>query len=216
VVAGLERRSRLLSQDEKIRVAYHEMGHAILSLAFGDTETVHKVTIVPRGVAALGYTFRRPTEDRYLMNRRELERKITVLLGGRAAEALFFDDISTGAADDLDKATEIARAMVTRYGMSDFLGPITFERESTPLLGSHMPIKNADYSESTARTIDSEVKRLVEQALQAARSILTQYREIVDRGAKSLVDLETLDEQQLKVLWNQRSKRASLEAISGV
>lgn len=207
VVAGLERKSRLLSQDEKVRVAYHEMGHAVLALAFGETETVHKVTIVPRGIAALGYTFRRPTEDRYLMNRNELEKKIAVLLGGRAAETIFFEDISTGAADDLDKATEIARAMVTRYGMSEFLGPVTFERESTPLLGGHLPVKSADYSESTAKTIDGEVKRLLGQSLEVARVTLTQYRDIVEEGAKNLIDLETLDEQHLKRLWERRNRR---------
>lgn len=204
-VAGLERRSRIISPAEKRRVAYHEMGHAILGLALGQSEAIHKVSVIPRGITALGYTFRRPTEDRYLMNRKELEAKLAMLLGGRASEMIFFDDISTGAADDLDKATEIARAMVTRYGMSDHLGLITFEREQAPLLGSTMGVRSVQYSEETARVIDLEVKGFVERALEQALQVLRHYHNIVVEGAELLLQHETLDEQILKKLWEKRT-----------
>src|SRR5690606_20195855 len=137
IVAGLERRSRLIHPDERYRVAFHEMGHATVALALGQGEAVHKISIIPRGMGALGYTFRRPTEERYLMSRQDLDQKLAILLGGRASEAVFCRDISTGAADDLDKATEIARAMITRYGMSEELGTVTFEKEPALFLGGY-------------------------------------------------------------------------------
>lgn len=201
IVAGLERKSRLLGPEEKRKVAYHEMGHATVALALGKSEAVHKVTIIPRGLGALGYTFRRPTEDRYLMDRRELEAKMAMLLGGRAAEALFFEDISTGAADDLDKATEIARAMITRYGMSDNLGAVTFEREPTPFLGTQVPVRSGNYSEATAQLVDQEVRGLTDHALKVAQKCLLRYRAFVEEAAQLLLSRETLEEQELKALW---------------
>src|SRR6185503_18114342 len=133
--AGLEKRNRLLNPRERKVVAYHESGHALAALALPGTDTVQKVSIIPRGVGALGYTIQRPTDDRYLMGKGELGDRMTVLLGGRAAEELIFSEVSTGAADDLEKATDIARSMVMRYGMAAQLGPVSYERGPTPFLG---------------------------------------------------------------------------------
>ena len=135
IVAGLEKNNRLLNPHEREVVAHHEMGHALVALALPGTDTVHKVSIIPRGIGALGYTIQRPTEDRYLMTREELENKMAVLLGGRAAEHIVFDELSTGAADDLAKATDIARSMVTRYGMDEELGQVAYEKVPQSFLG---------------------------------------------------------------------------------
>jgi cell division protease FtsH len=203
IVAGLERRNRILSDDEKKRVAYHEMGHATVALAMGKGEAVHKVTIVPRGMGALGYTFRRPLEDRYLMESRELLTQMAMLLGGRAAEIMFFDDISTGAADDLDKVTEIARAIATRYGMSSKLGAMTYERDLAPFLPGQPPMRTHSYSEKTAQLIDEEVHRLIDDAMEAARDCLSSNKSFIEQAAEALLKSETLDEEQLKLLWRQ-------------
>ena len=201
IVAGLERRDRLMNTDEKKRVAYHEMGHTVVALAFGKSEVVHKVSIIPRSIGSLGYTFRRPTEDRYLMERHELKDKLAIALGGRAAETIFFDDISTGASDDLDKATEIARAMVTNYGMSEKLGLATFERQTSPLLGGTYLTHTHEFSEQTAQQIDREVKGLLDDAFEAAHDVLELHRAFIDRCAGILLTQETLDEAELKMLW---------------
>ncbi len=211
IVAGLERKSRLLNAAEKRRVAFHEMGHAVISLAIGEDERVHKVSIVPRGIGALGYTFRRQTEDRYLMSRGDLQKKMAIALGGRAAEALFFSDISTGAADDLDRATEIARAMVTRYGMSQKFGLATFEHEPAPTLGGQLPIKNRDFSEETARMIDREVERLLTSAFEIAMDIISQYRSMIEESVQILLMQETLDEAELQIIWNKYQGLPSFE-----
>lgn len=204
-VAGLERRSRILSGAEKKRVAYHEMGHAIVGLALREDEAIHKVSIIPRGVAALGYTMRRPIEDRYLMSKDELERKLSVILGGRASEVIFFQDISTGASDDLDKATDIAHAMVTRYGMSRNLGLATYERETAPFLGAQTE-RVFSYSEKTAESIDTEVNYLLSRAYDRAKEIVTRYRGIVQQGAEVLLEKETLGEDDLKQIWDHETE----------
>jgi cell division protease FtsH len=201
IVAGLERKNRLLNPQEKRRVAYHELGHAVVALALGHGEVIHKVSIIPRGVGALGYTLSRPTEDRYLMEKDELEIKMAIALGGRASEMRFFTDISTGAGDDLDKATEIARAMITRYGMSPELGLSVFEREPAPILGSQAPVRTFEYSERTAQMIDSEVKRLLDRALSRAREVVDRYHDFIDEAARDLQIRETLDEASLRDLW---------------
>ncbi len=213
LVAGLERRTRLLGPEEKKRVAYHEMGHATVALAGGNGEAVHKVSIIPRGLGALGYTFRRPTEDRYLMNREELERKLAMILGGRAAETLFFPDISTGAADDLDKATEIARAMITRYGMSRKLGPVVFEKDTQSFLGGGAVMHTKEYSEETAHEIDEEVRGLVENALTTAKGILERETPFVHEAAKKLIESEILGESELRHIWETHGKMAGLRAV---
>ena len=214
VVAGLERKTRVLNPLDKKRVAYHEMGHAVVALAFGENEAVHKVSIIPRGLAALGYTLRRPIEDRYLLNRKELQQKLAVAMGGRASETAFFDDISTGAADDLDKATEIARAMITRYGMSEHMGLAVYERDSAPLLGANLPGRSFEFSELTAQRIDDEITRLLNQAMGMAMELVRRYRELVEEGAQILLNKETIDESEIKRLWEKHQSRKSLRAVS--
>jgi cell division protease FtsH len=198
IVAGLEKRNRLLNPLERRVVAYHELGHAMVALALPGTDTVHKVSIIPHGVGALGYTIQRPTEDRYLMTRGDLEHKMAGLLGGRAAEALVFAEISTGAADDLAKATDIARAMVLRYGMSDALGNVTYDRERSPFLQPNFPVpQERSYSEGTANAVDHAVRALVDHAFEQATAILRRNRELLDRTATALLETETLGEPDI-------------------
>jgi cell division protease FtsH len=202
IVAGLEKRNRLLNPKEREIVAYHEMGHALVALALPGVDPVHKVSIIPRGVGALGYTIQRPVEDRFLMTREELENKMAVLLGGRAAEKLVFGHLSTGAADDLRKVTDIARGMVTRYGMSEKLGHIAYEREPANFLGSNgmSPSPERDYAESTAAVVDAEVRAIVERAFQRTLALLDQRRPLLEATAKRLLAKETLDEAELRHL----------------
>jgi cell division protease FtsH len=196
VIAGLEKRNRVLTAAEKERVAHHEVGHALLALALPGSQTVKKISIVPRGIAALGYTLQVPTEDRFLVTRRELEDKIAVLLGGRVAEELVYPDVSTSAQDDLLKATEIARNMVRRYGMSRTLGQLVFDRELAPFLVG-VPPPAAEYGDDVARRIDEEIARIVEEQHQRARAILSERLPALHAAAKLLLDKETLDGEEL-------------------
>jgi cell division protease FtsH len=199
IVAGLEKRNRLLNPHERKVTAFHEIGHAIVSLALPGTDKVHKVSIIPRGIGALGYTIQRPTEDRFLMSRQELINKMTIMLGGRAAESLFFDDISTGAADDLAKATNIARSMVTRYGMDEGIGLVSLESERTTYLPmpGEMGLGRRDFSEETAREVDCALRALVQQAFDQALEILQTHRETVEETAERLLEKETLLGEEL-------------------
>ncbi|HEU5016730.1 MAG TPA: ATP-dependent zinc metalloprotease FtsH [Pseudolabrys sp.] len=200
MVAGLEKRNRLLNPREREIVAYHEMGHALVGVSLPGTETPHKVSIIPRGIGALGYTIQRPTEDRFLMTREELENKMAVLLGGRAAELTVFGHLSTGAADDLRRVTDIARSMVTRYGMSKRLGGIAYDRDPRNFLtGPDLPPppREHDYGEETAATIDEEVRAFVDQAMSRAMDILRKKRDVLERSAQRLLEKETLDESDL-------------------
>jgi cell division protease FtsH len=199
IVAGLEKRNRILNPHERQVIAHHEMGHALVALALPGTEVVQKVSIIPRGVSALGYTIQRPTEDRYLMTRAELENKMTVLLAGRAAERLVFGEVTTGAADDIDKATEIARGMVVRFGMHEVLGNATYEAERATFLGDGMvgSWQPRRYSEETAREIDTAVKALVEAAIGRATTILETNRRALEDGARLLLEKETLTADEL-------------------
>src|SRR6185436_5473081 len=157
VIAGLEKKNRVLSLMEKKRVAHHELGHALVALSIPGLDDVHKISIIPRGIAALGYTMQVPTEDRFLMTEGELKNKIAMLLGGRAAEELIYEEVSTGAHDDLSKATDIARSMVKTYGMSTKLGQVSFDKDRRAmLLQGPTEGYRGDYSEETARQIDSE------------------------------------------------------------
>jgi len=199
MVAGLEKRNRLLNPLERRVVAYHELGHAMVALALPGTDTVHKVSIIPHGVGALGYTIQRPIEDRYLMTRAELEHKMAGLLGGRAAEQLVFAEISTGAADDLAKATDIARAMVLRYGMSEALGNVAYDRDRTPFLQPNYPVpQERNYSEETANAVDGAVRRFVDHAFEQASAILRRNRSLLDRTASALLETETLSEPEIE------------------
>ncbi len=210
VVAGLEKRNRLMNPREKEIVAYHETGHALVAEALPTTDRVHRVSIIPRGIGALGYTLQLPTEDRYLMTKSELEDRMAVLLGGRAAEELIFEEISTGAQSDLYRATDIARSMVREYGMSEHLGPITFERERRPLfLETVMPPGSKDYSEATAQEIDQEVAKLVARAHRRAREILGERRATLEQVAKVLLDKEVLEGEELRQFLNANAKGES-------
>jgi cell division protease FtsH len=199
IVAGLEKRNRLLNPREREIVAHHEMGHAIVGATVGG-DPIHKVSIIPRGVGALGYTIQRPTEDRFVMTREELENKMATLLGGRAAEMVMFGHLSTGAADDLRKVTDIARSMVTKYGMSEKLGNVAYDREQRSFLAGAelqaMPHEQ-DYGEKTATVIDDEVRGLVQSAMDRAVGILRDKRDVLERSAARLLEKETLDERDL-------------------
>ncbi len=210
IVAGLEKKNRLLNPHERTVVAHHEMGHALVAMVLPGTDPVHKISIIPRGIGALGYTIQRPTEDRYLMTRAELENKMAVLLGGRAAEILIFGEISTGAADDLDKATDIARNMVTRFGMAEKLGQMTYEEARQGFLGQPVAgMIQRTYSEETAREIDCAVRELTERARERALQILKTYRQQLERGAGMLLERETLQEQDLRELMASSPRAAS-------
>jgi cell division protease FtsH len=194
IVAGLEKKNRLLNPHERRVVAYHEMGHALVAKALPGMDPVHKISIIPRGIGALGYTIQRPIEDRFLMTRQELEYKMAVLYGGRAAETVVFGEVSTGAADDLQKITDIARAMVQRYGMEDTLGQVVFERQRHALFGEGgVPdLGPREYSEETAREIDCAVRGLTNRARELALSVLRANRAALDAGAERLLETETL------------------------
>ncbi len=200
IVAGLEKRNRVLNPRERRVVAHHELGHAMVAMALPGSDPVHKVSIIPRGVGALGYTIQRPTEDRFLMTREELENKMAVLLGGRAAEDVVFGHTSTGAADDLAKVTDIARSMVMRYAMVGSLGHVSYEEERPPFLGGVLPQGHREYSEETAREIDVAVRDIVEQVYRKARGILAREKATLERWAERLLDKETLGDAELAEL----------------
>jgi cell division protease FtsH len=192
LVAGIEKRSRLLNPKERERVAFHEMGHALVASALPGADPVHKVSIIPRGIGALGYTMQRPTEDRFLISTTDLENRMAVLMGGRAAEDLVFGEISTGAADDLDRTTDIARQMVTRFGMGG-VGQVVYEQGRNVFLGETPVTTGAkSYSEETAREIDVAVRRLVDRAYASAKEILAARRSDLEAGTRLLLERETL------------------------
>ncbi len=197
IVAGLEKKNRLLNPKERRVVAYHELGHALVALTLPGVDPVHKVSIIPRGVGALGYTMQRPTEDRFLMTTDELEHKMAVLLGGRAAEELVFGEISTGAADDLIRVTDIARSMVTRYGMDPTLGQAAYETERGSFLGLPSEGGGRRFSEDTAREIDVAVRERVDRAYQQALEILKKRRSELETLARKLLEKETLTADEL-------------------
>ena len=201
VIAGLEKKNRVLNKMEKERVAYHETGHAIVALSVPGADTVQKISIIPRGIAALGYTLQLPTEDRFLMTKSELENKIAVLLGGRIAEELIFGEASTGAQNDLVKATDIAKSMVKAYGMSDRLGMITLERERQPqFLQIQSGTEKGDYSEETAREIDCEVRRIIEGQYERIKRLLAEKKNALVEGARVLLEKEVISGSDLKAI----------------
>ena len=200
VVAGLEKKNRLMNPEERKIVAYHEMGHAIVARALPGTDPVKKISIIPRGIAALGYTLQVPTEDRFLMKKTELLNKIATLLGGRVAEEIVFEDISTGAHNDLARATDIARSMVKEYGMSEKLGKVYFSREKRQQFLPMAPEGAQEYSESTAEIIDDEVKHIIDEQYERARRLLSDNREILEKGAGQLLSEEKLEAEELEAL----------------
>jgi cell division protease FtsH len=201
VVAGLEKKNRVLTPKEKERVAHHEVGHALVSLALPGSDAVHKISIIPRGVAALGYTLQLPTEDRFLLTESELRNRIAVLLGGRVAEELIYQEVSTGARDDLMKATDIAKSMVKAYGMSEKVGQLSFDQERQPLFlqtgNAHV---GGDYSETTAREIDCEVRRIIEEQYGRVRALLASQEDILREAAQALLNKETISGEELKAI----------------
>lgn len=203
IIAGLEHKKRLINAEEKRRVAHHEMGHATVALSIKSGDRVHKVSIIPRGVGALGYTIQRPLEDRYLMDRQELLGKIAVLLGGRAAESRYFSEISTGIHDDLSKASDIARSMVTQYGMSEKLGLLAYEKSYVTFLKGQMDYQRQEYSEATARIIDEEAERVLEQGYALARQALEAHTKFFEAAVNELLVKETLTEDDIQRLWKQ-------------
>jgi cell division protease FtsH len=201
VVAGLEKKNRVLNKMDKERVAYHEVGHALVALSFPGADPIQKISIIPRGIAALGYTLQLPTEDRFLMAKTELENKIAVLLGGRNAEELIFGEASTGAQNDLVRATDIAKSMVKSYGMSEKLGTVTLDRERQPLLMQIQATQEkGDYSEETAREIDCEVRRIIDEQYDRVRWLLAEQKRALIEGAKVLLDREVISGSDLKAI----------------
>ncbi len=202
VMAGLEKKKRLINKKEKGIVAHHECGHALVASTLKTADKVKKISIIPRGVAALGYTLQLPTEDRYMMTREELTDRISVLLGGRIAEEIIFDEMSTGAQNDLEKASDIARRMVKYYGMSDKLGIVTFEPENkSAFLGWGMG-SNKDYSEETARDIDIEVKKIIDDVYVKTREMLEKQKPMLIKLSKMLMEKEVIEEEELKKILN--------------
>lgn len=207
IVAGLEKRNRLLNPKEREIVAYHEIGHALVAMALPGVDPVHKVSIIPRGIGALGYTIQRPTEDRFLMTREELEDKMAVLLGGRAAEKIVFGHLSTGAADDLMKVTDIARAMVTRYGMTDRLGHVALEKDRRSFLATDQPYygpQERDYSDETAAAVDEEIKRIVDETFARTVKLLQDRRDTLETMSRMLLERETLTQADLQQMFSDR------------
>lgn len=199
IIAGLEKKNRLLNAHEREIVAHHEIGHALVAMALPGCDPIQKVSIIPRGIGALGYTMQRPLADRFLMDRSELVNRMTTLLGGRAAETLIFPEVSTGAADDLNKVTDIARNMVVRFGMVPELGQVTYEPEQNTFLGTPAGTwQPRRYGEATATAIDGAVKTLVEEAFEHAVVILRRNRALLEKSAKRLLDKETLAGEELQ------------------
>jgi cell division protease FtsH len=201
VVGGLERKSRVLSEKERDIVAHHEIGHALVASSLPQADPVHKVTIIPRGVAALGATYQLPLEDRYLLTRSELEDRIAVLLGGRVAEEVIYGEVSTGAHNDLERATELARLMVMQYGMSEQLGPMTFGggQQAMFLRGSGLPHER-EYSEESARRIDGETRAIIDRIYDRVRDLLTTRKRVLVEAAAELKQKETLEGDRLREL----------------
>ena len=207
VVAGLEKKNRLINKKEKEIVAYHELGHAIVALSLPGTDPVQKISIIPRGIAALGYTMQVPTEDRFLMKKTELENKIATLLGGRASEEIIFGDISTGAHNDLSKATDIARSMVKEYGMSDQIGQVYFEhKKRQAFLDAGMPQGVPDYSEATSELIDTEIKRIIGEGYKKAFDILKEKKMVLEKAVVILLEKEKIDGEELKAIIEKHGK----------
>jgi cell division protease FtsH len=212
VVAGLEKKNRVITPEEKKIVAYHELGHAITAMALDGTDPVNKISIIPRGIAALGYTLQTPTEERFLMRRTELFNRITTLLGGRAAEEIIFDDISTGAQNDLMRATEIARSMVEAYGMSEALGQVYLAPKQQGYFLGGMMGGEKNHSQQTAERIDEEIRYIIDTQYNRALTILEQNRPLLDHYAKELLTREIIEGELIAKLQSTVQSPRSVEA----
>ncbi len=214
LVAGIEKHSRILSPKERKVVAYHEMGHALVASALPGADPVHKVSINPRGIGALGYTMQRPTEDRIIIERGELINRMAVLMGGRASEEIIFNEISTGAADDIDRATDIARQMVTRFGMAETLGQRVYEPQRQAFLGEAMfGTRPKDYSDETNREIDIAVRKLVDEAYEKAKATLNARRAELEQGTAMLLEKETITPEDFPPLEGKKPAEELLAAV---
>jgi cell division protease FtsH len=205
VVAGLQKKTRVMSAKEKKTVAFHESGHALVAELVPGADPVSKISIIPRGVAALGYTQQLPTEDRYLLTYSELLARIYVLLGGRVAEEIIFRDVSTGAQNDLQKATEIARTMVTQFGMSERVGLVALEGPRTPLFLPVPSPVSKEYSEDTAKLVDAEVKRILSETHAKVKELLLSHRQALEELAQLVLEKESIDRPQLQAILKLRS-----------
>ncbi len=197
VITGLARKGMYIKEEERRRIAYHEAGHALVSKLVPNADPLLKVTIVPRGIGALGYALQLPTEDRYILTKSELLDRLTVLLGGRAAEEVVFGDQTTGAAEDLKHATELAKRMVVEYGMSEELGPLSLGKERTNVFLGEEIVKSDEHSEELTAAIDREIRRIVLEAYNRAKNLISRYREALDRLAQELLRRETLDKEDV-------------------
>jgi cell division protease FtsH len=210
IVAGLEKKNKVITAEERKIVAFHEMGHALLGLFLNEHDPVEKVSIIPRGISALGYTMQRPQEDRYLLTESELKTKLAILMGGTAAEQVQFNLKSTGSADDLEKATELARHMVTQFGMSQKLGMAVYESGPRNLntVGEFDGSTNKNCSQRTAREIDCEIRALINEAFNTATEILVSHKVALDAGAHMLIEKETLSRDELIAIKNMSSTKS--------
>lgn len=197
VITGLARKGMYIKEEERRRIAYHEAGHALVSKLVPNADPLLKVTIVPRGIGALGYALQLPAEDRYILTKSELMDRLTVLLGGRAAEEVVFGDQTTGAAEDLKQATELAKRMVVEYGMSEELGPLSLGKERTNVFLGEEIVKSDEHSEELTAAIDREIRRIVLEAYARAKGLISRYREALDRLAEELLRRETLDKEDV-------------------
>lgn len=212
IVAGLEKKNRVLNENEKRTVAYHETGHALVATFRKTTEKVHKISIVPRGIGALGYTMQLPTEDRFLMSKTELLEKIDVLLGGRGAEKVIFNEITTGAQNDLQRATDIARSMVAMYGMNEKLGLVTYQQQANQFMQQQGLFQQKEFSEQTAQLIDEEVRKIIDERMVLVEKTLGEHRPLLEKIAKTLLEKEALDDEEFKALLGEE---APAETSSG-
>ena len=199
VIAGPERRSRIIGEDERRILAYHEAGHALVGCKLLDFDTTYKVTILPRGMA-LGYTISLPEDEKYLMTRSEMINRITQALGGRAAEVLVLDDVTSGAANDLERVTEWARQMVTEFGMSEALGPLTYGKKHGPIFLARDLAEERNYSEDVATQIDAAIRGIVEQCFAQSKQILAENGEALETLVEYLLEKETLDQQEVAAI----------------
>ncbi len=208
-IAGLEKKRKVMSKKEQEIIAYHETGHALVAESVPHADKVHRISIIPRGIAALGYTLQLPTEDRYLMTKSELLDKLAVFLGGRVAEETVFNEVSTGAQNDLERATDIARSMVKEYGMSEKLGPIAFERDRRPLFLEIGGVPKSEFSEETAKIIDEEVKKIISETYTRVKDIIAKKRDKLDTIAKLLLEKEVIEGDELRKIINSTQSEPS-------
>ncbi len=209
VVAGLEKKNRLINPQEREIVAYHEVGHALVALSLPGTDPVQKISIIPRGIAALGYTMQFPTEDRFLLRKTEILNRIASLLGGRAAEEIIFGDVSTGAHNDLARATDMARSMVKEYGMSSQVGQVYFAREKRALFIETGALEGGDYSEATAELIDREIKSIIDNEYGKAKAVLSGKRDVLEKGAALLLQKEKIEGTELMAIMDGKTTQTT-------